>query len=324
MRSLRVAALQALSLDGEIAGNLAHAEPLVAQAAGQGAELVLLPELYPTGFRMTPDIWRAAEPSNGPTVQWLQATARRHGLWIGTSFLEVAAGDFYNSFVLVTPDGGLAGRVRKSRPASVEAYFCRAGNDPHTIETPLGRIGVSICYEQMLASVVGELHSAKIDLLLMPHSAPRPRVQRGFSQCDVDRLVDLFRHGPPWLAKTLGVPVVMANKAGPWKTPLPFILPPEDSVFCGLSGIFDAEGRALARLEEAEDIAVHDVVIDPARARPGALPPMAGHWSRPMPWFTTFWRGLEKLGGLHYRFSRGRRRAAEAAHRAPSTVEGDP
>ena len=315
VRKLRVAAVQAVSRDGEIARNLAHADPLVARAAGEGAELVLLPELYSTGFRMTRDIWRAAEPSNGPTAQWLCETAQKHGIWIGTSFLEAAEGDLYNSFLLTAPSGAPAGRVRKSRPAAPEAYFYKAGDDPHVIETPLGRIGVSICYEQMLAEVVRGLHAARIDLLLMPHSAPRPTAQRGFSERDVERLLEVIRLGPPWLAKTLGVPSVMANKAGPWKSPLPFIFPSEDTAFCGLSGIFDAEGTTLTRLGEMEGIALHDVVLDPARQRP-ALPAMPGHWSRPVPWFATLWRGVEWLGSLNYRLSRERRKAAKEVHLA--------
>ncbi|WP_422365932.1 carbon-nitrogen hydrolase family protein [Pelagibius sp.] len=309
MRKLRVAAVQAVSLDGEIARNLSHVEPLVAEAAKDGAELILLPELYPTGFRMTTEIWEAAETSAGPTVRWLRATAQRLGVWIGTSFLEAEAGHFYNSFVLAAPDGELAGRVRKSTPAAVESYFYRAGSDPHVIDTPLGRIGVSICYEQMLSTVVQELQAAKIDLLLMPHSVPRPTAQRGFTESDVERMLDLVRLGPPWLAETLGVPVVMANKAGPWKTPLPFIFPAEDTIYCGLSGIFDAKGGTLKRLGEAEGTAIADVWLRPDRDQQ-PLPKLSGHWSRPMPWFTTLWRLVESLGGLHYRFSKARKRAA--------------
>jgi len=307
--NLRVAAVQAASLDGQATRNLDHAAPLVARAAQAGAELVLLPELYSSGFRMTREIWQAAEPMDGPTVCWLRAVSKQHGIWIGTSFLEADGGDFYNSFFLAAPNGELAGRVRKSTPAGPEAYFYRAGDDSHVIETPLGRIGVSICYEQMLSSVVRELHAAEIDLLLMPHSAPRPTAQRGFSDRDVRRFLNLIRRGPPWLAKTLGVPAVMANKAGPWKTPLPFIFPPADTVFCGLSGVFDAEGATLTALDDGEDVAIHDIALRPRRKQP-APPDMPGHWSRPMPWFTNVWRVSETVGSLNYRLSRQRRVAA--------------
>lgn len=309
MPQLRVAAVQAVSEDGAVEGNLAHAEPLVVEAAQAGAALVLLPELFSSGFRMTPEIWRAAEPFEGPTTRWLRATAKRHAIWLGISFLEAASDQLYNSFVLASPQGEIAGRVRKSRPAGPEAYFYRAGADPHVIESPIGRIGVSICYEQLLAKVVQELYDARIDLLLMPHSAPRPTAQRGFSERDVETMLDLIREGPPWLARSLGVPVVMANKAGPWHSPLPFVFPEENTVFCGLSGVFDADGTTLVRLDEDEGIACHDVTLAPDEARP-SLPAMAGGWSRPMPWFTRIWRVAEGFGTLSYAMSRKRRAVA--------------
>lgn len=76
--NLRVAAVQAASLDGQATRNLDHAAPLVARAAQAGAELVLLPELYSSGFRMTREIWQAAEPMDGPTVCWLRAVSKQH------------------------------------------------------------------------------------------------------------------------------------------------------------------------------------------------------------------------------------------------------
>ena len=117
---------------------------------------MLLPELFSSGFRMTPEIWRAAEPFEGPTTRWLRATAKRRAIWLGISFLEAASDQLYNSFVLASPQGEIAGRVRKSRPAGPEAYFYRAGADPHVIETPLGRIaGPEDVAESLMAIVTG-------------------------------------------------------------------------------------------------------------------------------------------------------------------------
>lgn len=137
-RQLRVAAVQLDCQAGQIQQNLDHASRFVEGAAEQGAQIVLLPELMPSGYQLTEKIWDCAEPLNGPTVCWLTALAKQLGIYLGTSFLEVEGEDFYNAFVLVTPGGEIAGRVRKSPPASLEAYFYRAGNDPHVIETALG------------------------------------------------------------------------------------------------------------------------------------------------------------------------------------------
>ena len=121
-RTLRVAAVQVPSRNGAIAENLAHAEAFVAEAARQGAALVLLPEFLPTGYLLAPEIWHAAEPAVGPTVRWLSAQALRHGVFVGTSFLEADGDDFINTFVLAAPDGSEAGRVWKQTPAVFEAF----------------------------------------------------------------------------------------------------------------------------------------------------------------------------------------------------------
>ena len=74
---LRVAAVQPISQPGQRDANLRHAETLVEQAAAQGAQLVLLPELMPGGYCLTEAIWDTAEPFAGPTTRWLTGLARR-------------------------------------------------------------------------------------------------------------------------------------------------------------------------------------------------------------------------------------------------------
>jgi N-carbamoylputrescine amidase len=65
---IRVAAVQMDCEPGEIVRNLAHAEVLVTRAAGQGAQLVLLPELMPSGYLATEALWDSAESSNGASM----------------------------------------------------------------------------------------------------------------------------------------------------------------------------------------------------------------------------------------------------------------
>ncbi len=134
----------------------------------------MLPELTPGGYDLTEAIWDSAECMSGPSVEWLKSTAARHGIHLGMSFLEADGQDFFNSFVLATPQGKIAGRVRKNPPASAEAYFFRAGGDAHFIDTDIGRLGVSICYEALLYERLNEHFVNRVDLLLMPLSAGTP------------------------------------------------------------------------------------------------------------------------------------------------------
>ena len=70
-RQLRVAAVQVECQPGQVQANLDHASHLVEEAARREAQLVLLPELMPSGYLLTEEIWNYAEPFNGPTVAWL-------------------------------------------------------------------------------------------------------------------------------------------------------------------------------------------------------------------------------------------------------------
>ena len=117
-RSIRVAAVQTPAAPNVPAG-LERATPLVARAAAEGAQLVLLPELMATHYVFTADMWDSAEPDQGPTVQWLRDTAQGLGIWLGTSYLQASGDDFFNTFVLAGPSGEEAGRVRKQTPCHV-------------------------------------------------------------------------------------------------------------------------------------------------------------------------------------------------------------
>jgi N-carbamoylputrescine amidase len=87
-------------------------------------------------------IWNYAAFFSGPSVAWLLSTAKRHRIYLGFTFVESDGLDFYNTFVLSSPDGALLGQVLKNPPCSAEAYYFRAGSDEHFIDAGLGRIGI--------------------------------------------------------------------------------------------------------------------------------------------------------------------------------------
>ena len=172
-RSIRVAAVQTPAAPNVPAG-LERATPLVARAAAEGAQLVLLPELMATHYVFTADMWDSAEPDQGPTVRWLRDTAQGLGIWLGTSYLQASGDDFFNTFVLAGPSGEEAGRVRKQTPAMYEPCFFRGEPGPHLIDTELGRIGVGICNDNHRSYMPALLQQGGADLLLMPHCWPLP------------------------------------------------------------------------------------------------------------------------------------------------------
>jgi N-carbamoylputrescine amidase len=316
-RRITVAAIQINSKPLCTKENLAHAEVFVEQASAQGAELVLLPELMPGGYFLTEEIWSIAEPVTGPTVAWLNQTASRFGIFLGMSYAEVDGADFFNSFVLSNPQGTLAGRVRKSPPASHEAYFFRAGDDPHFIDTDIGRIGVGICYENLLHDRVCALHQASVDIVVQPTAGPTPVSMR---LKDAAALEGLLKDSPASSAQALGVPVIMANHCG--RGPLLRIFPRRrfpamNSTFPGLSSVTDSDGELLVQLGAEEGIALATVALDPAR-KVKQSPQAHGRWSLPVPWYAFVWPITQKLGERAYARHPARAQRALAIADTPS------
>lgn len=296
-RKIRVAAIQLNCQPGEIAKNLAHAEIMIARAAEQGAALVLLPELMPSGYMATEEIWNSAETIDGHSVTWLLSTAKRFGIYLGFSFLEAEGEDFYNSFVLSSSSGQLIGRVRKNPPASIEAYFYKAGSDSHVIETELGRIGVGICYENTLYDQMCFLHRENVDLVLSPAAAGRPKP---FIPGDVKRFEKMLLNSRAVFAETLGVPVIVANRVGPLETALPGNLPYLKSSFPGLSSIVDYDGAVKAELDDKEGVIVADVHLGHNAERKSSPRRYGKKWGVPAPWYAFIWPLTQKWGEKSY------------------------
>lgn len=314
---IRIAAVQMNCRPGEVAHNLAHAEAMVASAAEQGATLVLMPELMPSGYMATEEIWNSAETIDGHSVKWLLSTAKRFRIYLGFSFLEAEGEDFYNSFVLASPEGKLIGRVRKNPPASIEAYFYKAGSDPHVIETEIGRIGVGICYENLLYDQMCFLHGENVDLVLSPAAAGRPKP---FIPGDVKRFEDMLINGRAIFAKTLGVPVVMANRVGPLETDLPGNLPYLKSSFPGLSSIVDYDGAVKAELGDEEGIILADVHLGHSVERKNKPRRYGKIWGIPVPWYAFIWPLTQKWGEKSYATNIRRKERALSVSRSAKSV----
>jgi N-carbamoylputrescine amidase len=307
---LSIGVLQTDSEVGNVAANLEHAAELINVAAGQGAQIVLAPELMPCGYTLTEAIWSYAEPFEGPIVVWLTRLAKQLNIYLGTSFLEVSGDEFYNTFALAAPDGSIAGRVRKNPPASLEAYFYRGGNDPHVIETALGRIGVGICFENLLYEHLQEMQQASVDLVLQPTAAGRPKPMKAG---DIELFDSMIKRCAPYHARTLGVPVALSNRTGLINTELPGGFGEFRSSFPGYSQIVDSDGVVKARLKSEEGVIVAEVVLNSERKRVKRPRCYGGMWAFPMPWYAHMWPETQQMGEKDYAENPRRRQAVLAA-----------
>lgn len=320
-RTIRVAAIQIESKNGCLEANLQHAIHLIDLAAQKEAKLILLPEFMPTGYIWNASVWDSAEPQEGLTVHWLRENSRRLGVWLGTSFLEADKKDFFNTFVLTTPDGKEAGRVRKQTPAGFEAYFFRGGTGPHVIETDLGKIGIGICYENVLSYIPNMMYKHSVDLLLMPLSAPTPSRNFFFRRKQIEYYHREIREVPLRAARMLGIPVIMANKRGRWQSPTPALrFWKQDSSFPGLSTIVDSDGTIKAQLGDEEAVIVDDVTLDLSR-KSEEPPKCYGRWAWEGHWIRNTVQITEALGKLNYALNPERKKSAQGISSARDRLE---
>jgi 5-aminopentanamidase len=173
--SVRVAACQLRLRIGETGRNRAAAREAVDIAAGQGARVIVLPELVPSGyvFASAAEARSLAEPADGPTVSEWQRLAARHDLVIVGGFCELAeSGELRNSAAIVDGDGTRA-VYRKAHLWDAEPDVFTPGDAaPPVVDTAYGRIGVMVCYDAEFPEWVRRPALAGADLLAVPTNWP--------------------------------------------------------------------------------------------------------------------------------------------------------
>lgn len=147
---IKVACIQMEPLFGRKQENLAKTLSLIAQAAQQGASLIVLPELCNTGymFATREEAFELSEAvPDGETCQaWTQAAANHHA-YLVAGITERDGQVLYNTAVVIGPDGYI-GKFRKMHLWNEENLYFEQGNLGYPVfNTPIGRIGTFICYD---------------------------------------------------------------------------------------------------------------------------------------------------------------------------------
>lgn len=173
----RIAAVQMIS-GPDVAPNLATAGRLIAEAAAAGAQLVALPEYFPLIGATDADRLAAREvDGSGPIQDFLAAAAQKHGLWLVGGSIPLVANDpakLRNSCLVFDPQGKRVARYdkihlfgfRKGDEAYDEAATIERGNRVVAFDSPLGRIGIAICYDLRFPELFRAL--GEVDLLVLP------------------------------------------------------------------------------------------------------------------------------------------------------------
>ena len=173
---MRVAAAQLEITLGDEERNLSRARRLVEKAKHQGAELVLLPELWTTGY----DLERAADHAievnaNNP----ISTLAREFGVYLCGSVLEKSNGKFFNALTIYSPAGELLAVYRKLHLFAPlrEPAFLSPGEEPVTIDLPWGKSGLAICYDLRFPELFRSYALDGARLMLVCAEWPHPRLE---------------------------------------------------------------------------------------------------------------------------------------------------
>ncbi|MGE7438313.1 MULTISPECIES: carbon-nitrogen family hydrolase [Kitasatospora] len=148
--------------------------------AQEGADLVVLPELWPLGG-FSYDAWSGgAEPLDGPTAEVMSAAAKAAGVWLhaGSIVERDPDGPIYNTSLLFAPDGELQHTYRKIHRFgfdSGEAVAMGAGQEIVTAATDFGTLGLATCYDLRFPELFRALLDAGAELLVVPAAWPARR-----------------------------------------------------------------------------------------------------------------------------------------------------
>ncbi|MGD1098322.1 MAG: carbon-nitrogen hydrolase, partial [Bryobacteraceae bacterium] len=226
--------------------NLAKAETKIREAAERGAQIVCLQELFRSQYfcrEENAELFALAESIPGPSTDALGRLSRDLGIAIVASLFERrAAGVYHNTAAVLGPDGGIIGLYRKMHipddPLYLEKFYFTPGDlGFRNFDTPFGRVGVLVCWDQWYPEGARISALAGANVLFYPTAIgwhPAEKAEFGAQQLDAWRTIQRAH------AIANGVYVVAVNRVG-------FEGPPDKQLeFWGSSFVADPFGQVIA------------------------------------------------------------------------------
>ena len=256
MRNVRAALIQAQANMSKQDAVDKHIK-MIADAAGQGAQVVGLQEIFHGPYfcaEQDPKWYETAEPEDGPTVSRMREVAREHGIvLIVPWYEEEQPGVYYNSACVIDRDGTIVGKYRKTHipqvgPCFWEKFYFKPGNLGYPVfDTSVGRIGLIICYDRHFPEVARELGIKGAEIVFNP-SATVESLSRY-----------LWELEQPAHAVANGFWMAASNRVGV-EAPL------NPAKFYGSSYFCSPRGKIIAQASDSEDeVLVADLDLDEIR-----------------------------------------------------------
>jgi N-carbamoylputrescine amidase len=263
MEKFRIGLVQ-MSCAADPNENLAKAEWKIREAAARGAQIICLQELFRSQYfcrEENHEMFALAEPIPGPSTEALGKLARELGVVVIASLFERrAAGVYHNTAAVIGIDGGIVGIYRKMHIPDDPLYFEKFYFTPGDLgflnfDTPFGRIGTLVCWDQWYPEGARLSSLAGASILFYPTAIgwhPSEKAQHGAAQLDAWKTIQRSH------AIANGIYVAAVNRIG-------FEGPREKGIeFWGSSFVADPFGQVIAEASlDQEEILV--VECDPAR-----------------------------------------------------------
>jgi nitrilase len=190
---VQAAVIQDAPVAFDLEATLGTVGELTAIAAAQGAELVVFPEAFVSGYPRGLDFgvrvgsrtaegrelfrryWASSIDVPGPATDALGAVARRANVYLVIGVIEREGGTLYCTVLFLGPDGGLLGKHRKVMPTAAERLVWGFGDGStlEVIETALGRLGAAICWENYMPLLRMHLYAQGIQIYCAPTADDR-------------------------------------------------------------------------------------------------------------------------------------------------------
>jgi N-carbamoylputrescine amidase len=176
MRPVTLAATQ-FACSWDLPANADRAEALIRQAAGQGAQAVLIQELFATPYfciTQRAEYLDLAQPMQGhPLIARFSSLARELGVVLPLSYFERAGTAYFNSLAMIDADGRVLGNYRKTHipqnPGYEEKFYFSPGDTGFRVwDTAVGRIGTAICWDQWFPEAARAMALQGAEMLMYP------------------------------------------------------------------------------------------------------------------------------------------------------------
>jgi deaminated glutathione amidase len=249
-------AVAQMTSGGNIETNFQTVKNLAEQAVSQGAKILFLPENFNfLGMSFTESL-AVAEPLNGPIISRYAALAKNLDIWLSLGGFQERGPDpdhLYNCHVVINADGNIAASYRKIHlfnvdvpggPVLMESRFTSPGTGLTTCDSPVGRLGLSVCYDLRFPAVYQRLaFELGAEIILVPSAFTVATGQAHWEVLLRARAIETQTY------------VVAAAQAGKHN---------EKRESYGHSLIIDPWGRVVARLDDplATGIAVAEVDLE--------------------------------------------------------------